>query len=435
MRRQLTILVASTTSVVVIAFLVPLALLVGATAQDRAVSAATQEAQNVALLVALLTDEAELASAVQLANDQSGRATTVFLPSGATVGAPARVTAGVRRARAGAALTHNVSGGREVVQPVTTGAGRAVVRTLVPDELLRRGVTRAWVTLALLGLVILAVAVLVADRLARSIAGPLADLAGAARALGEGRLDTRVEPVGPPEVVELATVMNRLAERISASLAAERELVADLSHRLRTPITALRLDTETVADDETAERLAADVDALERAVDEVIREARRSSGEVATSCDAATILRERVAFWTALAEDQGRAVTLDVPDVPVLVGVSPGDLAAAVDGLLANVLAHTPEGTPFDVRLEAVPAGGAVLLIEDAGPGFGPDALERGRSGAGSTGLGLDIARRTAEASRGRLWLGRSPAGGASVRLELGPPPAGDDRSGRVQLR
>lgn len=434
MRRQLTFLVASTTSVVVIAFLVPLALLVRATAEDRAVSAATQEAQNIALLVAVLADERQLRPAVQLANDQSGRLTTVFLPNGATVGAQAEVTDSVRRARAGTALSQDVSGGREVLQPVTTSAGLAVVRTLVPDELLRAGVGRAWLILTLLGLLLLAVAVLVADRLARSITGPLADLAGAAHALGEGRLDTRVDPVGPPEVVELGKVMNRLAGRITASLAAERELVADLSHRLRTPITALRLDTEGLTDPEVAERLAADVDALERAVDEVIREARRASGNSAAACDAGEVVRERVAFWTALAEDQGRTVALSVPPEPVAVGVNRGDLAAALDGLLANVLAHTPEGSPFEVRLDAVPAGGGVLLVEDSGPGFGADALERGRSGAGSTGLGLDIARRTTEASRGRLWLGRSAAGGASVRLELGPPLVAEDLAADGEL-
>jgi signal transduction histidine kinase len=223
-------------------------------------------------------------------------------------------------------------------------------------------------------------------------------------------------------VAALATVVNRLAGRIRGLLAAERELVADLSHRLRTPITALRLDSEGLRDPEEADRLGADVDALERAVDEVIRDARRPADERTTGCDAAAVVRDRTAFWSVLAEDQGRVVRDEVVAGEVPVGVAPADLAAAVDGLLANVLAHTPEGTAFTVRLERRTGGGARLAVEDDGPGLRPEAIERGRSGAGSTGLGLDIARRTAEASGGRLLLGRGPAGGAAVVLELGPP-------------
>ena len=95
-----------------------------------------------------------------------------------------------------------------------------------------------------------------------------------------------------------------------------------------------------------------------------------------------------------------------------------------MDALLGNVFAHTPDGTSFAVRLAPRPGGGALLVVADAGPGLpqGSPALRRGASGAGSTGLGLDIARRGAEQAGGGLAVGRSTAGGLEVLVELGPP-------------
>jgi signal transduction histidine kinase len=102
----------------------------------------------------------------------------------------------------------------------------------------------------------------------------------------------------------------------------------------------------------------------------------------------------------------------------VFVRASPEDLAAAVDALLENVIAHTPEGTPFEVSLSTVD-GAAVLVVADAGPGLPEGAGARGRSDRGSSGLGLDIARRCADASGGSMRVGRAAAGGTSVALEL----------------
>ena len=422
MRRQLAVLVASTTSVVVVAFLVPLALLVSQLAQDRAVSAATQDAQSLALLVGVLGRGERLEQVVAATNAGSPRSTTVYLPGGRLIGADLERTASVERATDGEASAGDVDGGYEVVQPVETGDGRAVVRTLVPDETLRSGVTRAWSVLLGLGVALIAVALVVADRLARRIVRPLQELAEATSRLGQGQLDARVDPYGPPEVVQLGTVVNGLAGRIRTLLAAERELVADLSHRLRTPITALRLDTEGLRNPAEGERVGADVDALERAVDDVIRDARRQVGAEAVA-DASAVVRERVAFWAALADDQGRPVHLDVAPGDLVVGVVASDLGAAVDALLENALSHTPHGTAVRVRLTARSPDGALLVVEDEGPGV-PEGvgLERGVSGRGSTGLGLDIARRTAVTSGGALSIGRGAEGGASVRMELGGP-------------
>jgi signal transduction histidine kinase len=243
--------------------------------------------------------------------------------------------------------------------------------------------------------------------------------------LGTGDLTARVSPGGPQEVADAGRAVNRLAARITDLLAAEREAVADLSHRLRTPVSALRLDSEDLHDPEERDRLAKDVGELSRAVDQLIDEARRPVREgVASACDAQAVVVDRAAFWQVLAEDTDRRMTVETPGQPQPVRLSEADLANAVDALLENVFAHTPDGTPVLVQLIRRPGGGALLVVEDEGPGLpGPQVLRRGESTAGSTGLGLDIVRRSAEASGGGLRLTAGANGGLRVLMELGPPP------------
>jgi signal transduction histidine kinase len=253
------------------------------------------------------------------------------------------------------------------------------------------------------------------------------DLAAVSLRLAAGDLTARARPAGATEIRDVGGALNHLADRIGVLLEQERELVADLSHRLRTPLTALRLEAEALPDPAGSARIGGRVDELQRTVTELIRAARHRSAEPGW-CDATQVVRERVAFWSALADDTGRAVEVEVPDRPVTVPLPADELTAAVDAVLGNVFAHTPDGTPFAVRLTAGHGGGAVLTVSDAGPGL-PAALRegalRGHSGGDSTGLGLDIVRRAARLSGGALALGTSAAGGATVTVELGSPAGG----------
>jgi signal transduction histidine kinase len=159
-------------------------------------------------------------------------------------------------------------------------------------------------------------------------------------------------------------------------------------------------------------------------VDHLVDQARRSEREgLVARADAAAVVAERVRFWLALAEDQGRDVEVDLPGRPVPVGASEGDLAALVDALLDNVFSHTPEGAPVRIELRST-AGGAQLVVEDGGPGYpdGLDVADRGVSGGGSTGLGMSIVAATAEESGGALTLGSSRWSGARTEVRLGPP-------------
>ncbi|MEU7959416.1 sensor histidine kinase [Micromonospora humida] len=426
MRRRLALLVAATSCLTLVAFLVPLALLVRTVAEDRATVRATADVQGLVPVVGT-ADTATIRLTVEQLTAESGRPVSVYLPDGTVLGAQEPRTPAVALAARGQSLTAELDGGREIVIAVQGRAdGTGVIRTVVPRADVTAGVARAWLVLAALGIVLVLLGLAVADRLARTLVRPITELSSVSHRLANAELTARAEPAGPPELREVAGALNHLAARIQVLLREEREQVADLSHRLRTPLTALRLEAESLRDPDDAARVAAAVDGLERAVTGLIRQARWRSDPAdgdpgAATADAAAIVGERVAFWSVLAEDTGRTVELDLAAGPLPVGVPADELAAAVDALLGNVFAHTPEGTGFTVRLTRE-AAGAALTVHDAGPGIPAVLVERGASQAGSTGLGLDIARRAAQASGGRLDLGSGAQGGAVVTLRLGPP-------------
>jgi signal transduction histidine kinase len=424
MRTRLMLLVGATSSLVLVAFLVPLAVLVRTVAVDRAMNTAIVQAQALAPLVATV-DEQSLELAVARANSAEGAALTVYLPDGRTLGSPAPRSSNVDLAATGRSITADAPGGREVLVAVSgLDDGTAVVRGFVPASTLTAGVDRAWLLLGLLGLGLLGLSLLVADRLARSLVRPIRGAAEASYRLAHGQLAARAPVDGPAEIQQVSAGLNLLAGRIDELLATEREAVADMSHRVRTPLTALRIDAEALRDPADRARIVADLDAVERTVSEIIREARRPVREgVVPGCDAGEVVSERMAFWSALADEEGRRAGFAAAPEPVPVRISRDDLSACVDALLDNVFTHTPEGCGFAVELVRLPNGGARLSVADDGPGLpGPDVLERGRSERGSTGLGLDIVRRAAAGSGGTVTIGSSASGGARVVVELGPP-------------
>ncbi|GIJ80779.1 Signal transduction histidine kinase [Micromonospora phaseoli] len=422
MRARLALLVTAVSVLIVIAFLVPLALLLRTAAEDRATSRATANAQSLAPVVGT-ADVNTVRLTVEQLVAESGRPVSVFLPDGTVLGTQSAPTPAVELAARGQSLTAETADGREVVIAVQGRTdGITVIRAVVPYDEMTAGVDRAWLVLALLGLLLVLIALAVADRLARTLVRPIGELSAVSHRLARAELDARVDPSGPAELREVGGALNHLAGRIQELLVQEREQVADLSHRLRTPLTALRLEAESLRDPQDAARVTDAVDGLERAVTGLIRQARwHTRADSAAVTDAVATVADRVAFWSVLAEETGRRVDLDLAPGPLPVNVSTDELAAAVDALLGNVFAHTPDSTAFAVRL--VPAGDQVVLtVADEGPGIAADSVRRGASQAGSTGLGLDIARRAAQASGGRLELGETPGGGAAVTLRLGSP-------------
>jgi signal transduction histidine kinase len=411
-------------ALMLLAFAIPLAILIRTIAADRAIASANDDVRVVSTLVAANPDPANWREALK-------GSMTVFLPGHRPIG-PAKRTPAVRlAARDDSSITVNDQGGTEIVVAVIfagqgpPGNRTAVVRAFVPQSELTKGVTKSWLILAGLGLLLLAVGILIANLLVGTVTKPISELARVSHRLAAGGLEARASPDGPPEVRELAHGLNHLAGRIRELIRQERESVADLSHRLRTPLTALRLELEGMGSSADPDgRLSTQVQALDGAVTSLIEDARTRGTTVHGSCDAAELTRQRAEFWSVLAEDQGRTMRLDLARGPLMVGVADPELGACLDALLGNVFAYTPQRTGFTIALHPRQRGGAVLTVYDEGPGFAQsDPVRRGASGGGSTGLGLDIARQTAEASGGTLTVGPGPGGHVSV--ELGPPSDG----------
>ncbi len=424
MRRRLVAVALAVAAMIAIAFLVPLAGLVRELARSRALTGAERDAQLVARVVTIGGENGSAQSALDalgIVDSINGLPVSIILPDGTVTGSAIPPGEDLTAPQQGASGDRAVPGGAAVYVPVVSAAGTVVVRVFVPNSELSRNVAQSWMILGALGLVLIGIGVFAADRLGRSLVRPVEELSAAAKKLGEGDLDARVEPAGPEELVEVGRRFNELARRIADLLQEERETAADLSHRLRTPMTALKIDVESLDPGAEQDRLAEDVDALERSVDHIIGEARRAGRQGgARTTDVALAVAARVAFWDALAEDQGRATSfVRSREGPFIARIPSGELDAALDAVLGNVFAHTAEASPYRVSVDGRP-GRVAIIIDDAGPGLPGDVvLERGASTAGSTGLGLDIARRTVEAAGGALRAETGPLGGARIVLEL----------------
>lgn len=430
MRRSLTLTVAAAVTMVLLAMLVPMAVLLRSYALEDRLARAALEVQATEAVVSGQDPGAVSVYLDRVNGTDSGIATTVLYPDGKSVGPdPGEDVRVVESRLTGTARVDDVEGGSEILIPVSLGGSSGlpeetpVIRVFVEAPGLEPDLVRSWGILALLGVVLLVGALVLADRLGRSFVDPIGRLATHAGQLSERRRPEPITPDGPPEVRELATAMNRLVDRIEVLLERERAGIADVSHRLRTPMTSLRLGADALTDPEERARISADLDALEVMVDHVVREARRSEREgLVPDTDAVAALSERVRFWEPLAEDQARDLQLVVNVTgPIRVPASVEDLQALLDVLLGNVVTHTPEGAPVRVTLDPRDGGGLRLVVEDGGPGFAPGfVVDRGTSGAGSTGLGLSIADKTASESGGGLSVTGSSLGGARVVIDLG---------------
>ncbi|MFE4258896.1 ATP-binding protein [Streptomyces sp. NPDC056883] len=457
MRRSLAGVALAVTSMVALSFLIPLAALVMSLVKEQSVTAAEQQAAALAPVLALTTDPSALRESA--ASLDAAEYLVVHLPDEPALGASRAPAALLERAQQGReSISREMAGGWICLQPVVLpGDQVAVIENFVPEEELTRGVTASWTVMLLLAVGLVGGSVLVADRLGAKVVRSSKRLAHASQALGRGNLDARVDPMGPRELREAGIAFNTMAHRMTELLAVERELVADLSHRLRTPLTALHLATERMAGSPESARVEAAVCALETELRAIITAARTPlavgpmgqgmlgteagtdrdtgrayhaphPGPAGPRCEAADVVRHRTAFWAVLAEQQDRPCSLDLTQEPAAVGLSEDDVAAVVDALIGNVFRHTPPGTAFAVRV-ARTAQAVELVVEDAGPGI-PEpeqALSRGSS-TGSSGLGLDIARRAGSVTGGSVRIARGPRGGARITVVFGlaaPLPSG----------
>ncbi len=428
MRRSLAFRSFLLSALIVAVFIVPLALLVRSVARERALTLGRSDARAITPILSLAGDPRVSGTIRAIGAEGAPRRLSVVFPDGSVLGGDEVIERdrfadpkALARARAGKAFVVPTHRGEVVYEPVLRSNGTiAVIRVFVPDSLLGRNVLRSWLGLALIGVALIGFAVAAADRLARSVVRSVAALADTANRLGRGDVTARNEPGGPAEVREVGSALNQLAVRIDELLGTERAAAADLQHRLRTPVTALRAEAAAMTDESNRRRIEFGLEELTRTIDQIIREAaepiRRGIG---VSADLAEITRQRSAFWRVLAEDQHRPFELDVPSNVVEVAVVATDLAAVIDVLVDNVFSHTPEGTAFRVTLRDI-GNIAQLDIADDGPDILDNVAKgRGSSGSGSTGLGVDIARKIVEGAGGRLLVASRSGGGTRATLTL----------------
>lgn len=414
-------------------------------------AAAQRRSATIAGAIAAGADKKGLAAAISAAGGDA----VVHPPGGAATG---HVDAAeVRRTVSGGAIRQvSADNGLVRLEPVTVSGKTSVVEVYVSAAELSGDTTRDWLLLLLIALGLVGGSVFVVDRLARGAVHSARNLVHAALAVGDGDLGVRVQPSGPRELAEAGYAFNRMADRLVTSRTDERELVADLSHRLRTPLTALRLDAEALDPDDTQvgqfdqaeldrrrgiRRIRTAIVTLEGEVNQLINTTRQAvAAQVAEAqedglCDASEVVRERMTFWSALATDQNRQYRVIGAHLRIPVPVARVELAAALDAVLGNVFRYTPQGTAFEVGISRRD-GWVAVRVDDAGPGI-PDpekAMQRGQSNQGSTGLGLDIARRAATAAGGSVSLDRAAMGGASVVMLLADAEAAPKQANRFGL-
>jgi signal transduction histidine kinase len=327
---------------------------------------------------------------------------------------------GIRRSRTlGAGLLY-------VAVPVASnGVVHGAVRITYPTSELDVRVRRYRLALLAVAGLVLAAACAVGVLLARSVTRPLRRVEEAASRVGGGDLAARApEDAGPPEVRRLARELNDTTGKLAALLHSQEQFVADASHELRSPLTALRLRLENL--EPVPEAALQEMDRLGRVVDELLALARADAEpSPPTAVDVADVTRRRVEIWQAFAGERG--VRLEATGGEARAQTATGRLEQVLDNLLANALDVAPRGSV--VRVEVARSSAWVELhVIDHGPGLSPEGRDRafdrfwrGHGGRGGSGLGLSIAKRLVTADGGEIELRAAPGSGIDAVVRLRP--------------
>lgn len=321
-----------------------------------------------------------------------------------------------------------------VAIPVASGGVvHGAVRISYPTSTVDARVRSNWLRLGGLAAAVLASVAGAGLVLARGVTEPVRRLEAASHQLAGGDFAVWVpEDDGPPELRALARSFNVMAGRIDQLIGANRRFVADASHQLRTPLTALQLQLETLEGARPAQRrdkveaALAETERLGRLVESLLVLARADAGPMAeVTVDLADAVRDRVAVWGPVARERDVEVTVEVPpDTPVR--AMSGAIEQVLDNLLSNAIAASPPGRP--VGLTVLAHGTDVELhVTDRGPGMTAEQRERAferfwrapeASGRGF-GLGLAIVHQLVTASGGEVRLQAAVGGGLDAVVVL----------------
>ncbi|WP_455361108.1 sensor histidine kinase [Streptomyces sp. SYSU K21746] len=307
---------------------------------------------------------------------------------------------------------------------VVVGAVGAIVFTAaLQDDI----VDHVLILLVVAALALTAVA-LAGIPLSRWLLRPIERLDRTAQAIADGAYDVRAQYTdGPPEIRRLFRAFDRMADRLVTLLDAQRAFVADASHQMRNPLTALRLRVEALETwvrpegGRQLEQAVAEAERLSAILDQMLRLARAEGmDQPVQPVDVDAVVAERVVAWSEAASRKGVELVASEPAGDAVCACVPGHLEQVLDVLIDNALHVSGEGTTVVVRSGT--AGDTVRVhVIDEGPGMTPEecrrALDRFWRGSDSadregSGLGLAIAHALAEANSGSLRL--EPVGAPS---------------------
>jgi signal transduction histidine kinase len=454
MTRRLLLSYLSITAFVLLIIEVPLGIIFARAERDRLVAAVERDATVLATVVEDTLEAGATSGLDPVAagyQDRTGGRVVVVDRAGVTVAdsdppAPGRRDLSTRPEIAAALRGQHTVGSRSsstlggaflyVAVPVASqGQVHGAVRITYPTSTVDARVRRVWLALAGVAVVVLGVVALVGFALARSTTRPLQALEQATTAVARGQLQARAPTdQGPPEARRLAAAFNDMAARLGWLLDSQRAFVADASHQLRTPLTALRLRLENLQETmppaaaNDARAAAAETSRLARLVDGLLALARAEAGPTRREVvDLAAVVADRTAVWAPLAAEQDVALTLQ-PGSAAPVWAVPGALEQVLDNLLANALRVAPAGSRVELAIRQV-GGWVELHVTDRGPGMSAEQRQRAfdrfwraptldRDG---TGLGLAIVRQLLEAGGGTAELHPNPGGGLDAVARLRP--------------
>ena len=269
----------------------------------------------------------------------------------------------------------------------------------------------------------------------RRAALPLGDLIEAAGRVEEGDFSTRVAPRGPRDLRLLGRAFNDMAERLQLTETQRRNLLADLTHELRTPVSVIQgnlegmLDGVYPADPAHLNPVFEEVRLLSRLIDDLRTLSLTESGALELhleSTDLELLAGEVVAAYRPQAEEQAIALSLDFPAGLPLLELDPIRIREVLVNLLTNALRHTPAGGEVRIAASRDPVRRAVTVtVTDSGSGIRPEVLPYifdrfyKSDGSGGSGLGLTIAKSLIVAHGGVIGAVSAPAEGTTVRFTL----------------
>jgi signal transduction histidine kinase len=289
---------------------------------------------------------------------------------------------------------------------------------------------------AFLGFILLVFAVGWGARSLRRMFTPLDELYNASERVANGDYSVRVEEKGPQEINSLMKSFNSMAERLQANDQQRRNMLADISHELRTPITVIQgnvegmLDGVYPADEVRLKSIIEETQLLSRLVDDLRTLALAESGALhlrREPTNLAELIRDAVSGFESPANEKGVRIELSLAEVEEA-EIDPQRIREVLTNLLSNALRYTPRGGEVDVRLAEATAGeerSVLISIEDSGPGIEPAVLlhvfERfyKSSDSGGMGLGLSIAKYLVEAHKGKIWAESEVGQGTRISFTL----------------